>query len=408
VTDPERRKRVGRRRVALGLLVVLLAGACARPEVPAAASASPLAARRGRLVERLLLTGELRAARAVDIVVPRTPAWQVQLRWLEVDGSEVREGQRVFELDNTQVASDLAERRLAAERAARELERLTAELQAREAEVAFAVDEARAALAKAQGKAEVPEGLLSRRDQQERQLERARAEVALVTAEEELVAFRRGAAADLTVQRLQVEKARRDIEIAERAISELTLRAPRAGILLVADLPWEGRKLQAGDNVWVGMAIGSLPDLSSLEVDAALPDVDDGRVAVGEEARCTLDALPDLAVGCRVAEVTPVARESAGASLRRFFRVRLALAEVDVERLRPGMSVRVELTRQAAAESWLVPRVALDLAGETPLARLADGRALPVRLGACSSQECEVLEGLEEGATLLPAGGGGA
>jgi hypothetical protein len=55
----------------------------------------------------------------------------------------------------------------------------------------------------------------------------------------------------------------------------------------------------------------------------------------------------------------------------------------------------------------LVPRAALDLAGETPSARLADGRAVPVRLGGCSSQECEVLEGLEEGAALLPAGGGG-
>jgi multidrug resistance efflux pump len=382
--------------------------ACARPEPAAVAAEAGLVVHRGRLVERLLLTGELKAARAGDIVVPRTPTWQVQLRWLEVDGAEVEAGQKLFELDNTAVAGNLAERRLEAERAARELDRLAAQLQVQEAEAIFEVEEARVALAKAASQATVPEGLLSGRDHQERQLARERAATTLLKAEEELVALRRGAEADLAVQRLQLEKTRRDIEIAERAIAELAIAAPRAGILLVADHPWEGRKLQAGDNVWVGMTLGRMPDLSSLEVEAGLSDVDDGRVAVGDDGRCVLDAYPDLALDCRVEEITPVARESPGASLRRFFRVRLTLAAVDVERMRPGMSVKVELHRAADSESLLAPRAALDLAGREPRARLDDGSLVAVRLGACSSSACQVLEGLAEGARLRPARGGEA
>ena len=34
--------------------------------------------------------------------------------------------------------------------------------------------------------------------------------------------------------------------------------APRAGMVLIGDHPWEGRKMRVGDNVWVGMAVASL------------------------------------------------------------------------------------------------------------------------------------------------------
>ena len=60
-------------------------------------------------------------------------------------------------------------------------------------------------------------------------------------------------------------------------------RTQRADVYKHADLtgdhPWEGRKLQEGDTVWVGMTVASLPDLDSMIVEASLSDVDDGRIA---------------------------------------------------------------------------------------------------------------------------------
>src|SRR5438270_5100588 len=54
--------------------------------VGAATSVSPaspaLAARRGDLRPRLLLTGELKAARAQPLMAPRTANFQLQIRWL--------------------------------------------------------------------------------------------------------------------------------------------------------------------------------------------------------------------------------------------------------------------------------------------------------------------------------------
>src|SRR5260370_3834946 len=94
----------------------------------AAAAASPdspaLAARRGDLRPRLLLTGELKAARAQPLVAPRTANFQLQIRWLAEDGAEVAAGQPVVEVDNSSFLSNLEQKRLTAAAAADELARL--------------------------------------------------------------------------------------------------------------------------------------------------------------------------------------------------------------------------------------------------------------------------------------------
>lgn len=180
----------------------------------------------------------------------------------------------------------------------------------------------------------------------------------------------------------------------------MSLKAPRDGMVLVGDHPWEGRKLQLGDSVWVGLAVATLPDLSSMIVQANLSDVDDGRIAPGMEVVCTLDAYPNAPYRGQVTEISPVARESKRSPLLRYFPVRIALDKSDPEHMRPGMSVRVEVLGAEKKDALLVPRAALDFSGGKTRALLASGGAKDVKLGPCGAEECVVLGGLEEGARL--------
>lgn len=404
-------------------LICLLVGAlalpgCAGPRAEAglgavgaageAGQAAELVVRRGSLRPRLVLTGELIAGRSEDLVVPRTPTWQVQVRWIAEEGTRVAAGERVAELDNTQFVSDLEEKRLAASQAVDDLARSEAEAAGAAEEKLFAVQQKQAEVDKARITAAVPEGLLAERERQDRQLALERAEIELEKAKVDLASHREVSAADLAVKRVELEKSRREIAAAEQAIDALVLRAPRAGIVLAAELPWEGRKLREGDSLWVGNPVVKIPDLSSLEIEAGLSDVDDGRVQPGMTATCTLDAFPQQAFRARIAEVAPIAREPDPRSLLRSFRVRLVLDPADPGRPRqmlPGMSVKVEVRQpeQPAAQTLLAPRSGLDLAARPPRAHLADGSAVPVRLGACDSGHCAVLAGLSEGARLRPA-----
>jgi multidrug efflux pump subunit AcrA (membrane-fusion protein) len=59
---------------------------------------------------RVFLTGSLEASRAEYIQVPRSPNWQVDLRWLEEDGALVNAGDPVVELDDSAFANDIEEK----------------------------------------------------------------------------------------------------------------------------------------------------------------------------------------------------------------------------------------------------------------------------------------------------------
>jgi multidrug resistance efflux pump len=392
--------------VALAALSAPLTGCVggARAEAPATLGDKPAAAdltvHRGDLRPRLLLTGELAAAQAERLEVPRTSTWQLQVRWLEQDGTPVKQGQRVVELDNSTFTSALEEKKLSVSEAEKELARTEAEAHTSTAEKEFTVQQKRTDLEKARIAAAVPADLLAQREYQERQLAVRRAQVELAKAEEDLAAQVKGSAADLEVRRISLEKTRREIHQAEAAIQELTLRAPRDGILLVADHPWEGRKIHEGDSVFVGLTVATLPDLSSLIVKAGLSDVDDGRVTPGMEVLCTLDAYPGEAFHGRVEDVAAVAQEAPRRPLLRSFPVRIRLDRTDPRRMRPGMSVRVEALCPEQRNALLAPRAGLDLGSNPPRARLAGGRTAALRLGACDARECVVEAGLKEGDRL--------
>jgi multidrug efflux pump subunit AcrA (membrane-fusion protein) len=110
-----------------------------------------------------------------------------------------------------------------------------------------------------------------------------------------------------------------------------------------------------------------------------------------------------------VVDISPVARESRRSPLLRYFPVRITLDQADTRRMRPGMSVRVEVMGPEIRDALLVPRVALDFGDDRTgkgsgtggaRALLAAGGAAPVRLGPCSATECVVESGVTAGTRL--------
>ena len=396
------------------LVCLLACAACREPARPAAGDAPRTAAvRRGDIVDRQLLTGELRAASSIGLTVPRTESWQLQVRWLADDGAPVKAGDKVVELDNTAFTAQLEEKHLAvleAEmtlRGARDLGEI--EIAAKET----ALRQHQIALDKATVRAGVPADLLPGRDAQDRQLEKTRAEVAVDKAAHELAAKRDETALELKIKQIELDKARRAVLAAEKTIADLMLTAPRDGFVVIEDHPWLGRKIRAGDTVVPGMAVASLPDLNqAMEVRAELSDVDDGRVSPGMAGICALDAYPADPVPCTVKDVTPVARSKNETSLRQAFTVALdlstglgaalgkGLGKTDPARMRPGMSVKVELHPHALTGAVVVPRGAIaepDGPGRPPRVRMATGELREVTLGPCDAQACAATAGVAAG-----------
>ena len=384
---------------ALGLLTLALPG-CTAGQAAKTTEEGALVVRKAGLRERFVLSGELAAVQSDPLVAPRTPMWNVRIRWMEQDGAPVKAGQKVLEFDNSAFAGSLEQKRIARSQAGNTLAEHAAAREVMLADKTYAVEEKRIAREKAETKAAVPEELQTRREWQEAQLALEKAKAAEAKANEDLSAFKKSSQAEEEVDRIALGKATREIVESEAALEELVLRAPRDGILILADNRQENRKFQVGDNTWPGNVVLELPDLSRMRVDARLWDVDDGRIVPGLPVRVTLDSFPDQVFPGRVESVAAVAQETSFRSMRRAFTVRIALERSDPERMRPGMSAKVEVLGAERPAALLVPRAALDLAASPPVALLEDGSTVKVGIGACTNLECEITSGLREGQAL--------
>ena len=145
---------------------VLAAGAASfgcstgRADDPAAATrrsvGDDLTVHRGRFDDRFLITGQLAAVRADQLVVPRIPNWQTTIRWLEEEGTVVKAGQRVVEFDTSAFAQEYGEKKLAWEQAETDLQQAKADRDGVLAEVAFQVSQKSVAVEKAKIAAAIP------------------------------------------------------------------------------------------------------------------------------------------------------------------------------------------------------------------------------------------------------------
>jgi multidrug resistance efflux pump len=369
------------------------------------ASQNALRVRRGSLTRELVLTGELDAARGAAVTVPNLPQWQSSIKWIANDGVKVAKGERVVELDNSTFTADLDSKRQSALQVRQEIQQKQSEWEADLEQKQLDFDTRKSELDKAKIDVSVPKEILSSRDYEDRQIKLQRASVEYAKALDILKSQKKEVEADRRNLQLRLQKAQREISLVESAIESVVLRAPRDGIVIIRDHPWEGRKIQLGDTVWVGFPLALIPEMSSLRVSAALADVDDGRIAVGMPVSVVLDGYPEETFNGKVTSISAVAQESNRQSLRRAFKVFVNLDRVDAQRMRPGLSARLVVRTQTIPNVLIAPRTALDLSSAKPRARLADGRSVEVKLGGCNAQECVVSSGLVEGQRLARADG---
>ncbi|MGK2857153.1 MAG: efflux RND transporter periplasmic adaptor subunit [Thermoanaerobaculia bacterium] len=372
-----------------------------RSDASSRATEPVLRVSRGDFRQVLHLTGEIEAAEGVSIVVPRIPNWQTTIRTIVTDGSRVEAGALLAELDSTQFSTGLEQKRDAHADAIQERTQQAARSEADLEKLELDLETSRIELEKAKTRAAIPPEILPRREYEDNQLALRRAEVVHEKARNDLESRQRAAKADLANVEIRIAQTREEIVTAEAAIESMTLRAPSAGVVIIGENRETGRKFQAGDAVWVGNELLSIPNLDTLRVSAIVVDVGDGEVVRGQRAEITPDAYPEIRLIGTVESVTTAANSLRPESLRRGFEAMLLLDDATQrDKLRPGFSVRVTIVRSEGKGVLLIPRAALEVRADERLARHRNGKLVPVTLGECNDHECVVLGGVDEGEFL--------
>jgi len=300
---------------------------------PALAGASP----------SLVLTGSLRAAEAERFHVPVTRNWQLTLTWLLPEGERVEAGASIARFDPAgvqdrldEVEEELITKRLdrGSQKAEASLTRMDLELALKRAEVDYRKSKIDAA---------VPQDVLDGVDYRQRQRQMASARNAFEQAQIDLLNHDSKTNAELSEIDLEIAELNTEFERLEKELDSLDLRATRAGLVVHADHPWEGRKVLEGDRLQPTFAVARIPDLDTLEVEAWSGESDVVRVAVGQTVNMRLDAYPERVFTGRVASVASAGEPQKTWGRAPYFRVVVELDERDLTIMKPGMSVRCEI-----------------------------------------------------------------
>lgn len=155
-----------------------------------------------------------------------------------------------------------------------------------------------------------------------------------------------------------------------------------------------------------GRALLTIGDLSALIVRAELNQIDIAKIALGQRATLTLDALPGQTFTAEVTKIAPAAVKPKGKEVE-VFPVEATLS-APVAAIKPGMTADVRFLVDTRPQTLSVPiEAVLKEAGKNYLTMIVEkeGREehekREVQLGARSDREVEITSGAAAGETIL-------
>jgi RND family efflux transporter MFP subunit len=198
-----------------------------------------------------------------------------------------------------------------------------------------------------------------------------------------------------------VEVARNGLSLDQQQLDDTVIRAPFSGVVVSKDAqPGEMISPLSAGGAFTRTGIGTVVDMSSLEIEVDVNEAYIGRVHAEQAVDAVLDAYPDWHIPAHVISIIPTADRD-----KATVKVRIGFDKLD-PRLLPQMSIQVWFLGdsgaavQSSQARVQIPQVAVHKDGATPYVFVmtnghAERRA--VKLGAVTGADIEILAGVRSG-----------
>jgi HlyD family secretion protein len=399
----------------LSLMLALLVGALAivrgvrasgpTEEVPQGGASFKVA--RGAFVQTLRTTGLVESIHFHNVAAPRLVGVTgpgsntLIITKLMPSGSQVVAGQLLVEFDRQNQLKAAIDKRSEHRDLEEQIRKKRAEQeQARakdETELAVAANAAENAQLEMKKNA-----YLGRIDQEKNELRVEETQTKLKQLKATFDLKRRAEQAELRILEIQRDRAFKAMKSAEDNATRMVVKSPIPGmaVLRMVWRPAGGQvEIQEGEEARPGMPIMQVVDPAAMQVRVKVNQADVHVMRIGQPARITLDAYPELEFFGRVEQVTPV-----GTTSMLTTRVRNFVAIVSIKgshpKLLPDLSAAVDVELERKNNVIVVPRDAIVREKDTVTVRVLDGdsaRSRTVTLGAMNDYEVIVASGLEPG-----------
>jgi len=391
---------------AILLLVVVPATYLLARDKPTAENSLVGVVKRGDFTVTVTTSGELRAPKFVQVTLPMNIQQaqvyqQLKISTLVPEGTLVKQGETVAEIDRTPLANKHTEVSLALQKveALYEQAMLDSTLnlgKAREDMKTMELSLEEKKIAKEQAVYEAPSvKRAAELDYEKAERAMAQAKVDYKTKTEQAQAKMREVGADRDRQK-NLQRIIMDV------MQGLTITAPSPGMVIYVK-EWNGKKKTTGSSVgpWEP-AVATLPDLSIMESLTYVNEIDVRKLRVGQPVKVTLDADPSKALVGTIKQVANVGEQRPNADAK-VFEVVVNIEKPDTS-LRPGMTTGNAVETQAVKDVLFIPLDALVVENGIPVVFKTDGGRVTkqeVATGAMNDDEVVIVKGLEEGQTVL-------
>ena len=365
--------------------------------------------RAGKIELRVAAAGEVRSAKATPLAVPGQGWSQRQLEWMVAEGAQVKQGDLLARFIAPQGELELTKAEL-------DLRRNVLARMGKEMELATAQDKVGAEIAKvdvdlaiAERYADADLGMFARNE-----ILDAVQDAAFLGFKHDTLEWQKrqtGVRGGAELAVLDSQRATYDMNAKRRRedVAALELRAPNDGVF-VLNADWGGEKPKVGASMWAGQEFGALPELSALEVQFALTQLDAQGVKVGSRVRMHPLGRPDQEFKSEVSWVAGAAQARSRQNPVKYVLMKATIPAQAVAqyKLVPGQGMQAEVFTGEKADGLSVPNVALIAEGGKTFVEVRSGGKLSkreVQLGARGTARSEVLKGLQAGdaVVLTPA-----
>ncbi|MDB4914588.1 MAG: secretion protein HlyD family protein [Gemmatimonadetes bacterium] len=329
------------RSIVIALLVIVLPLAWYKWPSTASAAEANLSApvKFGDFKVVVTNTGELRARKFVQVTGPTgaqsVNVYQTKIASIVPEGSLVKEGDVIAELDKAPAATKLASVTLDLQKAQADF--TTAQLDST-LNLAVAREDVRTAeyfleekkLAKEQAKYEAP--TLKR----QAEIDFEKAERALAQSKRNLDTKTKQAVAKMSSVGADLGRQQNNLKNIQTVLGEFSIKAPAPGMVIYIR-EWNGKKKGVGSqwNAWEN-TVATLPDLTQMESQTYINEVDVRKISVGQKVSITLDADASKKLEGTVTHIANVGEQKPNQDSK-VFEVKIDVSRADTT-LRPGMT----------------------------------------------------------------------
>jgi HlyD family secretion protein len=359
-------------------------------------------ARLGDFLVIIRCRGELKAERSVQISAPLVP--NLRISWMTPPGTNVTQGESIVRFDSSSANETLQQKDAALRQAQATLDqalaqsKITGEQDKTDlADAGFTVERARLEASKQE--------IVSRLQGEESKIDYGVAQQKLKVQEATVdlhAASDKSKIASLTRQR---DQAQSDVDITKARIAQMEIKAPLSGFLIFQSNYSQGwmnaKPFKVGDNVYAGMVLAEMPDLTTMLMDAKVEEIDRGRITADQDVRVRIDALPELTLNAKIRQISLLAEASNEFPPVRSFRAYAAIPKPD-SRLRPGMNGGMDIIINRIPKAISIPAKALFTHAGKPIVYVGEkGRYHPVNVEVLARNPDEIaIKGIPDGAMV--------